>query len=66
MIGEMVEERRVKDGIHIWVARDPATNAIIARFTSNDSDELDKMVQMWKDAETARTKQLKLDPSVSS
>ena len=61
MTGELLEERHEEKGTHVWVAKDPQTNVIIARFTSNDPADLDKTVQMWKAAETARVKQAKID-----
>lgn len=61
MTGELLEERHEENGNHVWIAKDPSTNAIIARFTSNDPADLDKMVEMWKAAEVARAKQAKLE-----
>lgn len=64
--GELLEERREENGTYVWIAKDPSTNAIVARFASNDPAELDKMVQMWKAAEVAKTRQSNLNEAVSS
>ena len=61
MTGEFLEEWREENGVHVWIAKDPQTNVIIARFTSNDREDLEKTVRMWKAAQVVRPKQTTID-----
>ena len=60
MTGEFLEEWDEENGNHVWTAKDAAGN-LVARFSSNDREDLEKTVRMWKVAQVVRPKQTTID-----
>ena len=57
---DLLEETHEENGNHVWTAKDAAGN-LVARFSSNDREDLEKTVRMWKVAQVVRPKQTTID-----